>query len=251
MPFIPTWWGAGTKVAEEVARTREAPLGELVWAIGFSKRKCRTTLAPPPPLRRGYLLAKRIVDILGALAGIIICLPIWVIAAILIKLDSRGPVLFWQIRVGENGKPFRFCKLRTMYVDAERRKQELAARNEMGGPAFKVRDDPRVTRVGRFLRKYSIDETPQLFHVLLGQMSLVGPRPPLIEEVARYKPWQTERLSVRPGLTCTWQVSGRNEIPFDQWVIMDIEYIRRRNFWLDMYLLLKTIPAVISARGAY
>ncbi len=197
------------------------------------------------------MLAKRALDIVGALAGILLCLPIWVIAAILIKLDSPGPVVFSQTRVGENGRPFRFLKLRTMYVDAERRKAALKHHNIMGGPAFKIRNDPRITRVGRFLRKYSIDETPQLIHVLLGQMSLVGPRPPLLEEVARYEPWQTERLSVRPGLTCTWQVSGRNEIPFEQWVLLDIEYVRHRNFWLDVYLILKTIPAVLTARGAY
>ncbi|MBC7288013.1 MAG: sugar transferase [Armatimonadetes bacterium] len=220
---------------------------------GRAVRLCGSTLtlAPPEPDNRIYLAAKRALDVIGAIAGILMCLPLWVIVAILIKLDSRGPVLFWQTRVGENGRPFRFCKLRTMYVDAEQRKAALAQFNEMGGPVFKMRNDPRITRVGRYLRKYSIDETPQLIHVLLGQMSLVGPRPPLIDEVAKYEPWQTERLSVTPGLTCTWQVSGRNEIPFERWVIMDIDYIRRRNFWLDLVLLLKTIPAVISGRGAY
>ena len=237
-------------MAEKLARAQQPVIGTTGQA-GQKLAAQRLTLAPPPPQRRGYLIAKRILDILGALAGIFLCLPIWAIAAILIKLDSRGPVFFYQIRIGENGRPFRFYKLRTMYIDAERRKQQLIARNEMDGPVFKIRRDPRVTRVGRILRKYSIDETPQLIHVLLGQMSLVGPRPPLLEEVVRYEPWQTERLSVRPGLTCIWQVSGRNEIPFERWVLMDIEYVRRRNFWLDISLLLKTIPAVLSARGAY
>ncbi len=209
------------------------------------------SLSAPPPGRRGYLLAKRVLDILGASAGIVICLPFWLIAAALIVLESRGGVFFIQDRVGENGKVFKFYKLRTMYSDAEQLKHALAAHNEMDGPVFKMRRDPRITRVGRLLRRFSLDETPQLVHVLLGQMSLVGPRPPLVEEVARYEPWQTERLSVRPGLTCTWQVSGRNEIPFQQWVQLDIEYIRNRNFWVDLVLLLKTIPAVLTGRGAY
>jgi len=209
------------------------------------------TLAAPPSGTRGYLFAKRLLDILGACAGIAICLPLWIIAAILIVLESKGSPFFVQERVGENGKVFRFYKLRTMYAHADRAKQELAARNEMDGPVFKMRRDPRVTRVGRLLRRFSLDETPQLVHVLLGQMSLVGPRPPLLEEVARYEPWQTERLSVRPGLTCSWQVSGRNEIPFEQWVQLDIEYVRSRNFWVDLVLLLRTIPAVITGRGAY
>ena len=238
-------------MAEKIAGRASTATPSIAGASAAARRVVRASLAPPPPLCRGYLIAKRILDIIGAIAGILICLPIWAVAAILIKLDSPGPVLFCQTRVGENGKPFRFYKLRTMYVDADRRKQELAHHNEMDGPVFKIRDDPRVTRVGRYLRKYSIDETPQLVHVLLGQMSLVGPRPPLIDEVARYEPWQTERLSVRPGLTCIWQVSGRNEIPFERWVLMDIDYIRHRNFWLDLALLVKTIPAVITGRGAY
>ncbi len=212
----------------------------------------QATLAPPaPPVSRLYLAAKRAVDIVGALAGITICLPLWAIAAILIKIDSPGPVFFRQWRVRENGRLFAFLKLRTMYSDAEQRRRLLEALSDADGPVFKMRHDPRVTRVGRWLRRFSLDETPQLIHVLLGQMSLVGPRPPLPHEVCRYQPWQTERLSVRPGLTCTWQVSGRSEIPFETWVRMDIWYIRHRNFWLDLWLLLKTVPAVLTGRGAY
>lgn len=208
-------------------------------------------VARPRQESRAYLFAKRIIDILGATAGILLCIPLWVVAAVLIKLDSPGGVFHFQWRVGEGGRVFRFYKLRTMYLDAEKRLRELSAHNEMQGPAFKMRRDPRVTRVGRWLRRFSLDETPQLVHVLLGQMSLVGPRPPLVEEVLRYEPWMTERLSVRPGLTCIWQVEGRNEVPFDKWVEMDIYYIRHRNFWMDLWLLLRTIPAVLIGRGAY
>jgi exopolysaccharide biosynthesis polyprenyl glycosylphosphotransferase len=222
------------------------------WARAGARRRARAaTLAPPPSLRRGYLLAKRVLDVVVALAGLLLCLPLWAILAILIKLDSRGPVFFVQTRVGENGRPFRFYKLRSMVADAEQQKKLLQAASEVPEPVFKMRRDPRITRVGRFLRRYSLDETPQLLHVLLGQMSLVGPRPPLLEEVERYEPWQMERLSVRPGLTCLWQVSGRTEIPFERWVEMDIFYVRHRTFWLDLWLLLRTVPAVLSGRGAY
>lgn len=209
------------------------------------------SLQPPAPPQWGYLFAKRVLDVILSLAGICLCLPLWLVCGILIKLESPGPVFFRQIRVGENGRPFVFLKLRTMCADAERRRREVADLNEMDGPVFKIRHDPRITRIGRFLRRFSLDETPQLIHVLCGQMTLVGPRPPLLEEVAVYEPWQTERLSVRPGLTCIWQVSGRNEIPFERWVQMDIYYVRHRNFWMDIVLLLRTVPAVLSGRGAY
>ncbi len=210
-----------------------------------------TSLLPPAVNSRVHHVAKRTMDVLGALVGLVLCAPLWAVLAILIKLESPGPVLFCQTRLGENGRPFRFYKLRSMYLDAEKSRRVLENLNEMDGPVFKVRDDPRITRMGRFLRRYSLDETPQLFHVLLGQMTLVGPRPPLPEEVTLYEPWQTERLSVRPGLTCIWQVSGRNEIPFERWVQMDIFYIRHQSLWFDLWLLLKTVPAVLLGRGAY
>lgn len=216
------------------------PRVALPIVVGFPRRESRA-----------YLLAKRTLDILGAMAGILLCVPLWMIAAILIKIDSPGGVFHVQWRVGEGGRIFPFYKLRTMYLDAEKRLEELRDHNEMTGPVFKIRRDPRITRVGRWLRRFSLDETPQLIHVLLGQMSLVGPRPPLVEEVLRYEPWMTERLSVRPGLTCIWQVEGRNEVPFEKWVEMDIYYIRHRNFWMDLWLLLRTIPAILSGRGAY
>ncbi|MCX7598155.1 MAG: sugar transferase [Armatimonadetes bacterium] len=224
----------------EAARANSVPAAALPTVVGFPRRESPA-----------YLVAKRILDILGATAGILLCIPLWMIAGVLIKLDSPGGVFHVQQRVGEGGRPFRFYKLRTMYLDAEKRLEELRAHNEMSGPVFKIRRDPRITRVGRWLRRFSLDETPQLIHVLLGQMSLVGPRPPLLEEVLRYEPWMTERLSVRPGLTCIWQVEGRNEVPFEKWVEMDIYYIRNRNFWMDLRLLLRTIAAVLIGRGAY
>lgn len=220
--------------------TEGPPRVALPIVVGFPRRESRA-----------YLVAKRILDILGAAAGVLLCVPLWMIAAILIKLDSPGGVFHAQWRVGEGGRIFRFYKLRTMYIDAEKRLEELRDHNEMTGPVFKIRRDPRITRVGQWLRRFSLDETPQLIHVLLGQMSLVGPRPPLVEEVLRYERWMTERLSVRPGLTCIWQVEGRNEVPFEKWVEMDIYYIRNRNFWMDLWLLLRTIPAVLTGRGAY
>ena len=171
--------------------------------------------------------------------------------AVAIKLDSPGPALFSQYRLGKDGRPFRFCKFRSMTASAPDIRDALTEYNEASGPVFKIRRDPRMTRVGQFIRKYSIDELPQLFHVLTGEMSLVGPRPPIPSEVDQYEPWQTERLAVKPGLTCIWQVRGRSDIGFEDWVRLDIEYVRTRDFWLDLKLLVLTIPAVISGRGAY
>lgn len=204
---------------------------------------------PADPL--WYLFAKRLLDILGATAAIVIATPIMVVAAIAVKLETPGPVFFKQYRLGRNGKPFLLYKIRSMTASAPDIRDSLENDNEASGPVFKIKADPRITRVGRILRKYSIDEMPQLFHVLFGQMSLVGPRPPIPSEVERYEPWQTERLAVKPGLTCIWQVSGRSDIGFDEWVRLDIEYVRNRNLWLDIKLLLLTIPAVLTARGAY
>jgi len=189
--------------------------------------------------------------VIGAGAGLLLSAPLMLVAAVAIKLDSPGPVLFSHMRLGRNGQPFQMLKFRSMYQDAAARQVSLVSDNDIAGPVFKIRSDPRVTAVGKFIRKYSLDELPQLWHVLVGDMSLVGPRPPIPDEVARYEPWQRERLAVKPGLTCIWQVSGRSDVPFDEWVRMDIEYVRRRNMWLDLKLLLQTIPAVITGRGAY
>lgn len=199
----------------------------------------------------GYLVAKRIMDVVGAAAALLIAAPVMLPVALAIKLDSPGPVFFRQYRLGEDGRPFLFYKFRSMTAAAPDIRDSLIEQNEASGPVFKIRRDPRITRVGRVIRKFSIDELPQLFHVLTGRMSLVGPRPPIPAEVEHYEPWQTERLAVKPGLTCIWQVSGRSDIGFDDWVRLDIEYVRTRNLWLDIKLLLLTIPAVLTGRGAY
>lgn len=198
-----------------------------------------------------YVFVKRLLDILGATAAIVIAAPIMLVAAIAVKLETPGPVFFRQYRLGKDGRPFLLYKIRSMTASAPDIRDSLEDDNEASGPVFKIKADPRITRVGRVLRKYSIDEMPQLFHVLFGQMSLVGPRPPIPAEVERYEPWQTERLAVKPGLTCIWQVSGRSDIGFDEWIRLDIEYVRTRNLLLDIKLLLLTIPAVLTARGAY
>jgi len=195
---------------------------------------------------------KRIFDVSVVLMALLLVSPILMVVALLIRLDSKGPIFFSQVRVGKNGQRFKMYKFRSMYIDAEQRKLELIAHNEMqGGVLFKMKGDPRVTRVGRFIRKYSIDELPQLWNVVIGDMSLVGPRPPLLIEVEQYTPYQRRRLSVTPGLTCIWQVSGRSEIPFVKQVELDLEYIATQSFWNDIRLLLKTVPAVLKAHGAY
>jgi len=170
---------------------------------------------------------------------------------VLIKLTSRGPILFKQQRVGRHGRPFNMLKFRSMVVNAEELKAKLMALNEQAGPVFKMRSDPRITAVGRFIRKFSIDELPQLVNVLRGDMTLVGPRPPVPHEVAQYEPWQWRRLSVPPGLTCLWQVSGRNEIGFQDWMYLDLQYIDHQNLGQDLNLLLRTVPAVMSGRGSH
>ncbi len=198
-----------------------------------------------------YLVLKRIMDIVGSLVGIVLTLPIMVIVAVLIKLeDPKGPILFSQERNGQYPKTFKMYKFRSMYVDAEERLHELMHLNEQTGPAFKMKDDPRITKVGKFIRKTSLDELPQLFNILKGDMSIVGPRPAIPREVALYNEYQKQRLLVKPGLTCIWQVSGRNHIGFDDWVELDIEYIKTRNLWLDIKLILKTIPALFGDETA-
>jgi exopolysaccharide biosynthesis polyprenyl glycosylphosphotransferase len=197
-----------------------------------------------------HLLAKRVIDASLSLAVLIILFPFLAVVAILIKLSSPGPVFFVQNRVGMNQRQFKLYKFRSMVADAEQHKAELLHLNERDGPAFKIENDPRVTRLGRFIRRTSIDELPQLFNVLVGEMSLVGPRPPLPEEVRKYDWMFRHRLCVKPGITCIWQVSGRNHVSFDRWMQMDHEYIENWSIWLDLRILLKTIPAVLSSRGA-
>jgi exopolysaccharide biosynthesis polyprenyl glycosylphosphotransferase len=196
------------------------------------------------------LAIKRLTDIVGALVGITLSGPIMIALALAIKIESRGPVMFRQTRAGRNGRKFTMLKFRSMVVDAERKKAELMHLNEMSGPVFKIRKDPRITRVGAFIRKTSLDELPQFFNILFGDMSLVGPRPPLPSEVDQYKPWQRRRLSVKPGLTGLWQVSGRNNIDFEEWMRLDLRYIDDWSLWLDAKILMKTLPAVIFKTGA-
>ena len=198
-----------------------------------------------------YLTVKRAFDIVASAAALVLLAPLMALVATAIKLESPGPAFYTQVRLGRNGRPFRFAKFRSMVLAADEMREQLGELNEVSGPVFKIRHDPRITRVGRIVRKLSIDELPQLWHVLCGDMSLVGPRPPTPEEVRDYKPWQRERLAVTPGLTCIWQVSGRSDVPFERWVEMDIDYVRTRTLLLDLKILLLTIPAVLSGRGAY
>jgi exopolysaccharide biosynthesis polyprenyl glycosylphosphotransferase len=202
------------------------------------------------PGEAGALAGKRLFDV--AVSALVLALgaPLWIALAVAVKAGSRGPILFRQRRVGQNGREFWVYKFRSMYEDAEARRAELEHRNEMDGPAFKIADDPRITRVGRFLRKTSLDEVPQFWNVLKGEMSVVGPRPPLPSEVRRYQRWQRRRLSVRPGITCTWQVSGRNDLDFAQWMELDLRYIDNWSLWHDLEIVLRTIPAVLLGRGA-
>ena len=203
------------------------------------------------PASEHQLFLKRAIDVVVSGLGIILLSPLLLIIAILIRATSKGPVFYIQKRSGLNGRKFVLYKFRSMYKGAHERLAELAHRNEVSGPIFKIKNDPRITPVGWFLRKFSIDELPQLFNVLRGQMSLVGPRPPLPKEVRQYEPWQRRRLSMRPGITCLWQISGRNKISFDEWMKLDLEYIDKWSLWLDINILFKTIPAVLFARGAY
>lgn len=195
--------------------------------------------------------AKRLFDLVVAIVLLLICAPLFALVAIAIKLDSAGPVFFIQDRFGFNKRRFRMIKFRTMRADAEARMEEIEHLNEKTGPIFKMRNDPRVTRVGRWLRKASIDELPQLANVLLGDMSIVGPRPLSVRDALRMEAaWQKRRFSVKPGLTCLWQVSGRSNLSFEQWMQLDLDYIDRWSLALDVSILIRTIPAIVMARGA-
>jgi exopolysaccharide biosynthesis polyprenyl glycosylphosphotransferase len=196
------------------------------------------------------LFAKRAFDIGVSAAVLLVLAPVFAALAVAIRGESPGPVFFRQRRVGRNGRPFTMLKFRSMYRDAEQRLEALKAMNEMSGPVFKMKNDPRVTRMGKLLRKTSLDELPQFWNVFKGEMSVVGPRPPIPAEVKQYKRWQRRRLSVKPGITCTWQVSGRNNIDFDRWMELDLEYIDNWSLWRDVQICFKTVPAVLTTRGA-
>ncbi len=201
-------------------------------------------------VKPSQMALKRLFDIIASACACWVLLPLFAVVAVVIKLTSRGPVFFKQQRVGILGKPFNMLKFRSMVTNAEELKAKLEKMNEMSGPVFKMKNDPRVTAIGRFIRKYSIDELPQLINVLRGDMSIVGPRPPVPPEVAKYEAWQRRRLSVRPGLTCIWQVSGRNQISFEQWMYLDMQYIDHWSLKNDINLILKTVPVVLTGRGA-
>jgi len=200
------------------------------------------------PVQRGL---KRFIDILVASAMLALLAPLMLVIGLVVRATSPGPALFKQERVGRNGRRFRMLKFRTMCLDAEKKKSELIDLDEQDGPAFKIRHDPRVTKVGKYLRHWSLDELPQFLNVLRGEMTLVGPRPPLPGEVETYNVWERQRLLVKPGLTCFWQVEGRSRVDFTTWVAMDIDYIARWSLGLDIRLLAKTLPAVIGRNGAY
>jgi len=202
------------------------------------------------PSNEAQLAVKRLLDVGISLLLVSITFPVLAIAALAIKLSTPGSVLFKQERIGLNGRIFTLYKFRTMIEDAHRRRAEVEHLNEMNGPVFKSSRDPRITTVGKLLRKFSLDELPQLWNVLKGDMSLVGPRPPIPEEVNRYERWQRRRLSMKPGLTCLWQISGRNDVDFDHWMQLDLQYIDNWSPSLDLKILLRTIPAVLSGRGA-
>jgi lipopolysaccharide/colanic/teichoic acid biosynthesis glycosyltransferase len=217
------------RVAEPAAPSREGLLGAAWWQV----------------------VVKRGMDILASALAIVVLAPLLLAVALLVKTTSRGPVFYVQRRVGRSGEPFRMVKFRSMYRDAHDRRDEHVDQNMHQGPIFKIRDDPRVTPVGRAIRRLSIDELPQFINVLTGDMSLVGPRPALPEEFLDYTDRERQRLLVKPGVTCIWQVSGRSDIDFDTWIDMDLAYIETWSLRLDLELLARTVPAVLSGRGAY
>lgn len=199
----------------------------------------------------GYRVCKRIFDIIASVIGLIILSPIFFIVAVAIKLDDGGPIFYDQIRVGRNGKKFKMFKFRSMRVNAEDEIEKLQKHSEVDGAMFKMRNDPRVTRIGRFIRKTSIDEFPQLINVLIGQMSIVGPRPPLPREVKNYTEYDKQRLYVKPGCTGLWQVTARNSVGFQEMVNIDLDYIQRRSVWLDLKIMFKTVKVIFVPNEAY
>ena len=216
-----------------------------------SLRKLREDEIIQPKEGPIYLFFKRARDIIGSLCGIILLSPLLIIVALAIKIeDPRGSIFFSQQRCGKDNKLFPMYKFRSMVSNAEELLEELMEHNEMDGPVFKIKDDPRITRVGKFIRKTSIDELPQLFNIFMGHMSIVGPRPAIPHEVAEYSHYHKQRLLVKPGLTCIWQVSGRNSIGFDEWMEMDLEYIEKRNLWMDIKLIFKTVGVLFGDENA-
>ncbi|AIE86661.1 sugar transferase [Fimbriimonas ginsengisoli] len=213
----------------------------------------RDQFVPAEPLSESlaYRGVKRLADVTVALTAVAVFSPIFLIVSILIFLEDKGPILYRQPRIGRFGVPFWFYKFRSMRLDADRLREELLKSSDTEGAAFKMKNDPRVTRIGRTIRKFSIDEMPQLFSVLAGHMSIVGPRPHLKSEVATYAPEEHERLFVKPGLLCLREIRGRSHLSFEQWILFDLEYVQNRSLWLDAKIFLLAIPAVIKGEGAY
>jgi len=237
---------APSKVAPVIhRRIRKAP-ERLISLAEQRLQQGRPLVRPDGNVSLGYRAAKRAFDIVGSLGLLIAFGPVMLGVFLVLLVTTRGKPLFSQQRSGYCGRPFRMLKFRTMAIDADRRQHEVA--NEKDGPIFKNRRDPRITRLGKLLRKSSLDETPQLLHVLLGQMSLVGPRPLPVRETAGFQPWQRQRLAVKPGLTCLWQVSGRSEIGFEDWMRLDLGYLRKQSMKTDLELLLRTPACVICLR---
>ena len=242
-------------MAKDEKQPNDAELEKLLREISYrAQGNAKSTLKISAwrfTVRSSYFV-KRLMDIVGSAIGMLILSPVYLAIAIAVKLTSPGPAIFTQIRVGRNGRHFHIYKFRTMRADAEQLKESLASQNESkDGVIFKMKGDPRITKIGGFLRKTSMDELPQLWNVFIGDMSLVGPRPPLPSEVREYTLEDRKRLNVVPGLTCLWQIKGRSEIPFHEQVRLDKEYIRSSGIWNDIVILCKTIPAIISGKGAY
>jgi lipopolysaccharide/colanic/teichoic acid biosynthesis glycosyltransferase len=229
------------RVSENVTRIR----GEVDW----------DSFLPPHAHTLRWKIGRRVkraIDLVGAAVGLIVLSPVLVLIALLIKLTSRGPIFYRSKYVGERAHPFMGYKFRSMVANADELKGSMAHLNHMHGPAFKIRDDPRITPVGGILRKYSLDELPQLWSVLKGDMSLVGPRPPLPEEFERYEAWHRGKLAITPGITCFWQINGRSDIhDFDEWMRLDLKYIEEWSLWTDVKILARTLPAVLRGHGAY
>lgn len=222
-------------------------LGSMIAKLRLQIRQATWYIAITTPR-----VVKRLFDIMGSSIALLILLPLLILTGVLIRLHDGGSILYWQQRIGKWGIPFAFPKLRSMVPQADKAKSKLMNQNDHGNSVtFKLKRDPRITPIGKWIRKLSIDEFPQFWSVLIGEMSLVGPRPPLPGEVELYSTADRRRLDVKPGLTCTWQVSGRADIPFEKQVQLDLEYIEKQTFWLDLRLLIQTIPAVLSGRGAY
>ncbi len=238
-----------------LAKSKDADLDTLLKELAArahgTKRRSLRLKAWRFAVRSSYAL-KRLIDIVGSGIGMLLLSPVYLTIALAVKLTSPGPVIFSQIRVGCNGRHFKFYKFRSMRQDAEALKESLKAQNESkDGVIFKMKDDPRITKVGKFLRRTSLDELPQLWNVFIGDMSLVGPRPPVPKEVEEYTLEDRKRLNVVPGITCLWQIKGRSEIPFNEQVRLDKEYIMASSIWKDIVILLKTVPAIIGGKGAY